>query len=112
MKCLTDSRNEGNPCVIPTKRLENPHFRGYLHKSEAVLDVLRNTPSPLTLQLVEDLKEGHLSTDARAVNASLLNMNGVEKLPDGSYQIEGSSSIVNHGRPALLTTNGVASPQA
>ena len=82
------------------KYYENPHFRmyRYLHKSvgEAVLNALRYTPFPLTLsQLVEDLKEGHLSTDARAVNASLLNMNGVEKLPDGSYQIESSPSIVN-----------------
>ena len=78
--------------------MEPPCGSRYLHKSvgEAVLDVLRNTPFPLTLsQLVEDLKGGHLSTDARAVNASLLNMNGVEKLPDGSYQIESSPSIVN-----------------
>ena len=79
---------------------QNPHFTEYryLHKSvgEAVLEVLRNTPIPLTLSdLVEGLKEGHLFTDARAVNASLLNMNGVEKLPDGSYQIESSPSIVN-----------------
>ena len=89
-----------NPSNPNQKYYENPHFRmyRYLHKSvgEAVLDVLRNTPLPFTLsQLVEVLKEGHLSTDARAVNASLLNMNGVEKLPDGSYQIESSSSIVN-----------------
>ena len=89
-----------DPSNHEQKYFKNPCFGQYryVYRSvgEAVFDVLRNVPFSLTLsQLVEELEEGHLSTDARAVNASLLNMNGVEKLSDGSYQIEGSPSIDN-----------------
>ena len=68
----------------------------YLYKSvgEAVLEALGTTVYPLTLwELVAELEEGHLYTDARAVNASLLNMKGVEKLPDGSYLTAGRTAV-------------------
>ena len=71
---------------------DNPAFGRYryLYRSvgDAALEALSMTRKPLSLdELVKTLCGGHLDTNARAVNASLLNLKGVEKLPDGTYQI-------------------------
>ena len=85
-----DPSNPGEPYF------ENPNFGQYqfLYKTvgEAVFEALECFPRPLTLnELVAKLRDGHLDTDARAVNASLLNMKGVEKSPDNTYRIAGRS---------------------
>ena len=79
---------------------ESPAFGKYkyLYKSvgEAVGEALRTTVCALTLgELVAALEEGHLYTDARAVNASLLNMKGVEKLPGGRYLPAGRAAVTS-----------------
>ena len=66
------------------------HYR-YLFKAvgDAVHEALEDAPQPLSIQdLVIALRHGGLPTDARAVNASLLNMKGVEKTAEGHYLIE------------------------
>jgi hypothetical protein len=63
----------------------------YLFKSvgDAVYEALCDAEESRTLaQLVDNLKKGGLvNADARTVNASLLNMKGVEKTADGKYQV-------------------------
>ena len=65
------------------------HYR-YLFKAvgDAVYEALEDAPEPLSIQdVVTALRHGGLPTDARAVNASLLNMRGVHKSPDGLYSL-------------------------
>ena len=68
------------------------HYR-YLFKGigEAVYEALEDAQQPLRIQdLVTVLREGGLQTDARAVNASLLNMKGILKSPTGHYGLDPS----------------------
>ena len=59
---------------------------------DAVIEVLTEAHEPLSLNdLTAALNAGHLPTDARAVNASLLNMKGVLKSPKGSYKLDDGS---------------------
>ena len=86
--CPDDPSNPGEPYFA------NPNFGQYqfLYKTvgEAVIEALECSTHPLTLnELTAELRDGHLDTDARAVNASLLNMKGVEKSPDNTYRIAG-----------------------
>ena len=65
------------------------HYR-YLFKTvgEAVHAALADAVQPMSIQdLVTVLGNGGLRVDARAVNASLLNMRGVHKSPEGLYSL-------------------------
>ena len=73
---------------IPPWDAPNWGIYRYLSKGvgDAVAQELHDRGDPMDLeQLVEALKGGGLHVDARAVNASLLNMNGVTKLDGGTY---------------------------
>ena len=63
----------------------------YLFKpvGDAVREALEDVGQPIDISnLVKLLREGGLSTDARAVNASLLNMKGILRTPTGHYSLE------------------------
>lgn len=63
----------------------------YLGKKvgDAVIDALRHLDRPLTLdELTEELDKGGLKVGSRAVNASLMNLNGVTKGENGTYAYE------------------------
>ena len=86
---------------------DSPNFGRYryMFKSvgDAVYQAIRGCDDTLTLaQLVGELKKGGMgAVDARAVNASLLNMKGVEKTEDGKYQLAVGPDIVVIGDPVI-----------
>jgi len=72
---------------------EHPAFGRYQYLGkkvgDAVIDALRNWNRPMSLEtLTIALSGGGLPVTARAVNASLLNLNGVNKMEDGTYVYE------------------------
>ena len=83
------SPSSGLMPIVGSEEFSVGRYR-YLFKSvgDAVYEALGDAEEPLGIHtLVVRLAMGGLQTDARAVNASLLNMRGVGKLPGRRYAV-------------------------